>query len=95
LTWTGEQLAKHLAENASTRHLRDLCDQLKDPKQRQLIVEGLFEELGVVDQLGFIGEFGGSPKSLAEERGEEPIKRSTSEPEDTEPEHLPYLGGQR
>ena len=95
MTWTGEQLAKHLARNASTQHLRDLCDQIKDPDQRQIVMDGLFADLGVVDKLAFIGEFGGTPKTLAEERGEAPIERVEEEWKATDPGHLPYLGGQR
>ena len=73
MTWDGEQLAKHLAVNRPTQYLRDLCDRINDPNQRQLIMEGFFESLGVVDKLAFVGEFDGTPKTLAEARGDEPI----------------------
>jgi hypothetical protein len=73
LTSKGEILAKHLAEHADSGFLRQLCDQIQEPKQRQLLMEGMFESLDPVSKLGFVGEFGGTPKTLAAERGEEPI----------------------
>lgn len=90
----GDWLARHLAENADTQHLRDLCDQIKDPKQLQLISEGLFEEFGVVDKLAFIGEFGGTPQTLGAEREDGPIERKRAPETKTLPT-IPYMKKQR